>query len=128
MKFTDDELVKSKLTKREELRYIIHQSVGDTESLFSADSDLLQLVVLLILEMYTQLKDHEIVKQLLLNIEPTTFNLLVILYEKLQNQQNIFPIEIKQKYKLDQKIIDDIVQRYASTASHLECYYQKTQS
>ena len=125
MLFEDHELIKSKLTKREELRNTIHQTVGDTESLFSTDSDLLQLVVFLILEIYAQLKDHETFKQLLLNIEPSSLNLLKNLSKKVKNQQSIFPIEIKQKYKSSSEIIDSIIKRYVKTALHLDCYYQK---
>ncbi|TNF65684.1 MAG: hypothetical protein EP298_11115 [Gammaproteobacteria bacterium] len=125
----EQSLIKSKLAKRDELRDAIHHSVGDAESLFSIDSDLLQIITYLLIQLIESMKsetaeDH--IQAIISRLDTDVLNTLGLLSESLKDKSLIFPIDVKRKFKSEEDIFNGLKDRYTKTSNHLSDYYDDT--
>ncbi|MCF6808528.1 hypothetical protein L3V79_09020 [Thiotrichales bacterium 19S9-12] len=120
----NSDVVKSKYTAREELRILIHQTVGDSEQLFSADSDLLQLLATVMVKLFSFIKNKPDYQEAINTIDSTTLGLFNHLSKAINSEQISLPIKVKSKYKIIDEIAASMTERYSKTAALLNDYYQ----
>ncbi|MCF6777954.1 hypothetical protein L3V83_15430, partial [Thiotrichales bacterium 19X7-9] len=104
-------------------------SVGDAESLFSIDSDLLQIITYLLIQLIESMKsetaeDH--IQAIISRLDTDVLNTLGLLSESLKDKSLIFPIDVKRKFKSEEDIFNGLKDRYTKTSSHLSDYYDDT--
>ncbi|MCF6766602.1 hypothetical protein L3V82_12565 [Thiotrichales bacterium 19S3-7] len=117
-------LVKSKYAARDELREEINKSFGDPESLFSSDSDLLQIVTYSLINLFEAIKGDPELSAILDKMDTDGLKSIDLLSQGLKDRALIFPISIKRQYKSQDELVTKIGDRYTKTSSCLEHYYQ----